>query len=80
VNHPLEFVSSTQRLSFDAFDRSALAIIGLALVTWTFAPDSPMSPWLDLAAGIAVGLRLARWRGRATLREPLLWVLHLGYA
>ena len=65
--------------TFDAFDRTALAIIGLALVTWTFAPDSRISPWLDLAAGIAVGLRLARWRGQATLREPLLLVLHLGY-
>ena len=28
----------------------------------------------------AVAARLARWRGTASLREPLLWVLHLGYA
>jgi uncharacterized protein involved in response to NO len=25
-------------------------------------------------------VRLARWRGRATAREPLLWILHIGYA
>src|SRR5690606_23361970 len=30
------------------------------------------------ALGAAV--RLARWRGLATLSEPLLWSLHLGYA
>ena len=25
-------------------------------------------------------VRLSRWRGHRTLPEPLLWVLHLGYA
>src|SRR6516164_3295057 len=40
---------------------------------------SAIAPWTELAAGLAVGLRLARWRGQATLREPLLWILHLGY-
>jgi uncharacterized protein involved in response to NO len=43
------------------------------------APQSTVAPWLELVAGFALGLRLARWRGQATLREPLLWVLHLGY-
>jgi NnrS protein len=43
------------------------------------APESAIAPWTELAAGLAVGLRLARWRGQTTLREPLLWILHLGY-
>ena len=34
---------------------------------------------LLLAAGIAAALRLARWRGLATVKEPLLLVLHLGH-
>ena len=28
---------------------------------------------------MALALRLSRWRGIATLEEPLVWVLHLGY-
>src|SRR5215471_10767875 len=65
--------------TFDVVDRAVLAIVALALVVWVCAPHSPIAPWTELAAGLAVGLRLARWRGQATLREPLLWILHLGY-
>jgi uncharacterized protein involved in response to NO len=66
-------------VTFNAVDRIALAIVALALAIWAFAPTSIVAPWIELAAGLAVGFRLARWRGQATLREPLLWVLHLGY-
>jgi uncharacterized protein involved in response to NO len=65
--------------SFNAIDRIALALIAFALVVWAFAPDSTIAAWAELIAGLAVGLRQARWRGQATLREPLLWILHLGY-
>ncbi len=65
--------------SFDNVDRAALAAIVVALAFWVAAPEAPAAPWAELAAGIALALRLARWRGRATMREPLLWVLHLGY-
>jgi len=33
-----------------------------------------------LLAGALHGLRLLRWKGWAALGEPLIWVLHLGYA
>ncbi len=66
--------------SFGAADRAALAITAFALMVWVFAPEAAAAPWLQLAAGIALGIRLARWRGAAALREPLLWVLHVGYA
>ena len=33
-----------------------------------------------LLAALANGARLAGWRGRATLSEPILWALHLGFA
>jgi uncharacterized protein involved in response to NO len=64
---------------FDAFDRAALATTALALVVWVGAPDGAAAPFLELAAGGALAVRLARWRGAATLREPLVWILHLGY-
>ncbi len=65
---------------FDRLDRAALGLTALALTIWVVAPDAAASPWLDLAAGAALCVRLLRWRGLATWREPLLWVLHLAYA
>jgi uncharacterized protein involved in response to NO len=35
---------------------------------------------LAVVAGLLQAYRLARWQGWRTLREPLLWSLHLGYA
>lgn len=64
---------------FDVVDRMVLAVTALTLVVWTAAPEAAAAPWIELVAGIMVGLRLARWRGTATLGEPLLSVLHLGY-
>ncbi len=66
-------------IAFNWFDSTVLAATAAALAAWLYAPDATTTPWLCLATGIAQWLRLARWRGLATLREPLLWVLHLGY-
>ncbi len=35
---------------------------------------------LALAAGVTVAARMSRWGGQRTLREPIVWVLHAGYA
>jgi uncharacterized protein involved in response to NO len=64
---------------FSGLDRAALATTVVTLSAWTIAPDSIVASWLCLVAGIAHGVRLARWRGLATVHEPLLWILHLGY-
>ncbi len=64
---------------FGWIDRSALGATAVALVAWVAAPDGAETPWLALVAALALGIRLARWRGTGTWREPLLWVLHLGY-
>ena len=61
------------------FDSIVLLATAVALAAWLFVPDATATSWLRLAAGLLHWLRLARWRGLATLREPLLWVLHLGY-
>lgn len=65
---------------FGRFDAGVLAATGGALALWVFDPDLAAMRWLALAAGAGALARLARWRGLSTLREPLLWVLHLGYA
>ncbi len=61
------------------YDVLTLAVSAAALAAWTAAPEGPAALAL-LAAGALNAVRLARWRGLATLSEPLLAVLHLGYA
>ena len=35
---------------------------------------------LALAAGITLAVRMSRWGGHRSLRSPIVWVLHAGYA
>ncbi len=61
-------------------DRAALGCLHGGLFGWALFPDfAPIGLLLLLGAGLNL-LRLLRWRGLATLAEPLLSVLHLGYA
>ena len=60
-------------------DRAALGLTAIALVAWVAVPDAAVTSGLALLAAVAQGVRLARWRGAGAWREPLLWVLHLGY-
>jgi uncharacterized protein involved in response to NO len=60
-------------------DRVALVTLHAGLIGWAFFPAlAPVGALLLLAAALNFR-RLARWRGPATLSEPLLAVLHLGY-
>ncbi|MGO3934250.1 NnrS family protein [Rhodopseudomonas pseudopalustris] len=66
------------------FDRVA-AIVGIAgLLAWGGAPSIPAAhtavAGLLLIAGLLQGIRQLRWRPERTLAEPLVAVLHLGYA
>jgi uncharacterized protein involved in response to NO len=61
------------------FDLAVLIVTGLALLAWVTTPDAGVTSWAALVAGIAVALRLCRWRGLQTVREPLLLILHIGY-
>lgn len=65
--------------SFGWADRAGLGFTAIALLTWVAAPDAVVTSALALLAAAAQGIRLARWRGAGAWREPLLWVLHLGY-
>jgi uncharacterized protein involved in response to NO len=65
---------------FGTIDRAALGSTVAALALWAVLPDALPTGALLLVAGLANAVRLSRWRGLATLREPLLAVLHLGYA
>lgn len=53
--------------------------MALAVLSWIVAPESPAASVALLSAGVLAAVRLARWRGHRTLREPILAVLHVGY-
>lgn len=62
------------------FDMATIAISALALLGWSFAPDAAATAVaLILAAGLNT-LRLARWAGDRTWRDPLVLILHVAYA
>jgi uncharacterized protein involved in response to NO len=65
---------------FGRFDAVAIAASVIALVVWTVLPEGRVT-----AAALALGAtlqaaRLLRWAGGRTVREPLLTVLHVGFA
>lgn len=64
---------------FGLTDKLALAVTVGALLAWVVVPESRPTAALAALAGLAIAVRLSRWRGHRTLAEPLLWVLHLGY-
>jgi uncharacterized protein involved in response to NO len=63
----------------DALDHLALGATVVALVIWVLAPDGRPAAVLAIAAGLLLGLRLARWRGVRSVSEPLVLILHIGY-
>jgi len=64
----------------DRFDMASIAVAGAALLLWVAAPDWRGTAVLLLIAAIAQAVRLGRWAGELTWREPIVLILHLGYA
>ena len=61
------------------FDLAALLVTAAGLLAWAIAPAAEYTPYAELAAGAATAARLSRWCGLATVREPLVFILHVGY-
>jgi uncharacterized protein involved in response to NO len=61
-------------------DLGVLITTAIAAAGWVVAPDSKLVGAGLALAGAANLARLARWRGGASLAEPLVWILHVGYA
>jgi uncharacterized protein involved in response to NO len=62
------------------FDKLTLVALLLALVLWVALPLSVAAGMALVLAGGLHAMRLARWAGHRTLAEPLVTVLHVGYA
>jgi len=63
----------------DAVNKASLILSALALLLFVVAAGDRLAGLFALFAAAANGVRLARWRGLATLDDPIVWVLHLGY-
>jgi uncharacterized protein involved in response to NO len=61
-------------------DALALGAVVAVLVVDLLQPNGTVAASLALAASTLLAARLARWHGHRTLRMPIVWVLHAGYA
>ena len=65
---------------FGRFDVATMGVSALALAGWVVLELNPTTGAGLIVAAALHAVRLARWQGAATRAEPLLWILHLGYA
>jgi uncharacterized protein involved in response to NO len=66
--------------AFSKPDAATMAASAVALAAWTAAPDAAASAAGLLLASFLNAWRMSRWCGMQTRPEPLLAVLHLGFA
>lgn len=63
-----------------AFDKAVIGVTAAGLLAWTIVPRASWGAALLVLAGIAQALRLSRWSGLRAVADPLVFVLHVGYA
>jgi uncharacterized protein involved in response to NO len=66
--------------AFGVFDKVSMALAIAALAAWIVAPGSAATGVGLIVAGLVQSVRLARWAGHRTWRDPLVLILHLAYA
>jgi uncharacterized protein involved in response to NO len=67
-------------IPFGKFDGVAISISTAALCLWVTAPSGMTTAAALFTAGILQLVRIARWAGERTVREPLVLILHVAYA
>lgn len=65
---------------FGHYDMIALAGGVVAAFLWVVLPQATATAWAAIVAGVLHAVRLARWAGARTWQEPLVLILHIGYA
>jgi len=63
-----------------AFDKAVLAATVLTMLGYVVLADSPLLGWALVAVAALQAVRLARWQGLRCVADPLVLVLHVGYA
>jgi uncharacterized protein involved in response to NO len=61
-------------------DRVTLALTAVTGIAWVLSLPSILVAAVAGAAAVANAIRLAGWKPLRTLRNPLLWILHVSYA
>lgn len=72
--------SSSRSTTFSYFDLVVILLTAVAVGSWILSPESRTSGLLLANAAIGNALRLVRWNGYNASAEPLVWILHFGYA
>ena len=66
--------------SHPSLDKAAVLSVAAVAICEFFFSGKEWIGWVAFAAAAINAARLAGWQTRQTLSQPLLWVLHLGYA
>jgi uncharacterized protein involved in response to NO len=66
--------------SFGLLDKAALVTTAATCMTWIAVPGATATGFMLIFAGLLLGARLVRWRGHRTAVEPIVLILHVGYA
>ncbi len=64
---------------FGNVDRIALVTAAIACVQWLIQPTGEATGATLIIAAVCNAHRLLRWQGWATWRQPMIFVLHIGY-
>lgn len=64
---------------FTPLDMAAIGVVACASTVWAISGQGTVTGWLLILAGALNLVRLSRWYGWFTWREPLVLVLHWGY-
>jgi uncharacterized protein involved in response to NO len=70
----------TMPVPFGQLDRVTLGATVVALAAWVAFPGTGAAAALAAIAAVLNAVRLSRWRGYRSLADPLVLVLHVGYA
>jgi uncharacterized protein involved in response to NO len=62
-----------------AVDICSIGVLHAGIILWAVFPDFRLAGVILVIGAALNAWRLARWAGGATLAEPLLFILHVGY-
>lgn len=82
-NFTREFLVQARRpekpARFTQLDLGAMGLVAFASTVWAVFSEGAVAGGLLILAGVVNLVRLSRWYGWFTWREPLVFVLHWGY-
>jgi len=67
-------------MTMNNFDKLVIFVTAVALIAWVAEIEGMIVSGLLILAGVMNLVRLWRWQPFKTTSEPLMWILHVGYA